>query len=286
MTSGEGAAGGSAGAEAGAGRVGDVNSAAGIRARGLTLNRGRKRVLDGVDLDVPPSGVLGLVGPNGSGKTTLLRCLYGSLDPDAGSVMVGDRALGSIPRKHLAREIAVVTQEQESDIPIRVADLVMLGRLPYLGATARPRAEDERIVEAALDSLGALDLAPRDVQSLSGGERQRALIARALAQETPYLFLDEPTNHLDVRYQYELLNLVANREGSTVVVLHDLNLAARYCDRLVLLDHGGVVAAGTPDEILLPEVLEPVYRTRVDRVDVHGRIVLLFDTFKEDQEPK
>ncbi|WP_448854821.1 ABC transporter ATP-binding protein [Corynebacterium frankenforstense] len=252
-----------------------------MRARGLTLDRGRKRVLDGVDLDVPPSGVLGLVGPNGSGKTTLLRCLYGSLAPDAGSVTVGGRTLGSIPRKQLAREIAVVAQEQESDIPIRVADLVMLGRLPYLGATARPRAEDERIVEAALDSLGALDLAPRDVQSLSGGERQRALIARALAQETPYLFLDEPTNHLDVRYQYELLKLVANREGSTVVVLHDLNLAARYCDRLVLLDHGGVVAAGTPDEILLPEVLAPVYRTRVDRVDVRGRIVLLFDTFKE-----
>ena len=162
-----------------------MSDAAGIRARGLTLDRGRKRVLDGVDLDVPPSGVLGLVGPNGSGKTTLLRCLYGSLDPDAGSVTVGDRALGSITRKQLAREIAVVTQEQESDIPIRVADLVMLGRLPYLGATAHPRAEDERIVEAALDSLGALDLAPRDVQSLSGGERQRALIARALAQETP-----------------------------------------------------------------------------------------------------
>ncbi|AIG64650.1 histidinol phosphatase [Corynebacterium atypicum] len=253
-----------------------------ITACGITVDRGGTRVLDGVDLEVFPQETLGLVGPNGSGKTTLLRCLFGAVSPTAGTVTIDGVAVHDWGRRELARTLAVVTQEHESDIPIRVAELVMLGRLPHLGLTTKPGEEDEEIVAEALASLGALHLATRDMLSLSGGERQRALIARSLAQRTPYIFLDEPTNHLDVRYQYDLLDLLAHKQGSTTVVLHDLNLAAEYCDRIVLLDSGRVVKTGTPDEVFRPEVLEPVYRAPVERLDVNGRIVLLFSKANDE----
>ena len=151
----------------------------------------------------------------------------------------------------------------------------MLGRLPHQGFTAQATSTDRRIVVDALESVGLTDLASRDVAVLSGGERQRALIARALAQQTRHVLLDEPTNHLDIRFQQEVLELVSGLPGAAVV-LHDLNLAARYCDRIVVLERGRVVASGRPEEVLTPEVLEPVYGVRVKRVELDGEMHLLF----------
>ncbi|MDT9594987.1 ABC transporter ATP-binding protein [Nocardioides zeae] len=247
-----------------------------IEGRGLGHRYGDVVVVDGVDIRVPPGGTVGLVGPNGSGKTTLLRTLYGSLRPVTGSVEIDGVDVDRVGRKELARQVAVVVQEHSGDLPMRVADLVLLGRLPHQGVSSRPSAADLAVATAALERVGALHLAPREYAGLSGGEKQRVLIARALTQEAEHLLLDEPTNHLDIRYQHEVLDLVAHLPASVVVVLHDLNLAARYCDHLVLLQRGRVVAQGTPDEVLVPEVLEPVYEVGVRRVDLDGEIHLLF----------
>ncbi|WP_420098702.1 ABC transporter ATP-binding protein [Corynebacterium sp.] len=249
-----------------------------ITAENLHVTVGGTRALAGVSLTVPDTGTVGLVGPNGSGKTTLLRTLYGAVAPTQGRVLLDGTDLSSLRRRDIALAVAVVAQERDatsSGMPMSVADLAMLGRLPHQGLGSQTTGHDRAVVTGALDAVGMTDLARRDLADLSGGERQRALIARALAQQTRHILLDEPTNHLDVRYQHEILEMVSGLPGSAVV-LHDLNLAARYCTHVVMLDHGHVVAEGTPDEVLVPAVLEPVYQRPVTRVDVGGEITLIF----------
>ncbi len=255
-----------------------------IDARGLRFARGDRVVVDAVDLVAEPGRVVGIVGPNGSGKTTLLRLLYAALAPLEGEVLIDRDELARLGRREVARRIAVVTQEPDPELPISVAESVLLGRLPHRSALARPSRQDRAVVTACLQRVGAEQLAQRAVTSLSGGERQRVLIARALAQDAAQLLLDEPTNHLDIRYQHETLRLVRELGRTTVVVLHDLNLAAAYCDTLVLLDQGRVVASGGVGEVLVPEVIEPVYGIRVERIDRNDRVHLIF-THPHDRVP-
>ncbi|EIE99243.1 ABC transporter ATP-binding protein [Saccharomonospora glauca] len=233
-------------------------------------------VLDTVRLTARPGRITGLIGPNGSGKTTLLRTLHAALTPRSGLVSLDEDPLSALPPRQRARRLAVVAQEQSTEVPLTVAETVLLGRSVHLTAFQRYSAADHEIAASALRRVGARHLADRVFGELSGGEKQRVLIARALAQRADHLLLDEPTNHLDIRYQHEVLQLVRTLAVTTVVVLHDLNLAARYCDELVLLDHGEVRAAGAPDEVLRPEVLEPVYRIGVRRVFSDGGLHLLF----------
>ncbi|GAB1515236.1 ABC transporter ATP-binding protein [Actinophytocola sp. KF-1] len=247
-----------------------------ITAESVSFGYGPGLVLDGVVVSVAPGQVVGLIGPNGSGKTTLLRTLYAALTPRAGLVTVDRTPVGDLAPRDLARRLSVVAQEGASELPLTVTDTVLLGRAPHLTTFQRPGRDDHRIAAAALTRVGARHLAGRVFAGLSGGEKQRVLIARALAQQTYHLLLDEPTNHLDIRYQHEVLRLVRRLEVTTVVVLHDLNLAARYCDELVLLDAGRVAAAGTPDAVLRPEVLEPVYGIGVRRVTTDDGLQLLF----------
>lgn len=239
-----------------------------IEACGLEFGYRATPVVRGVDLRAVPGRVLGLIGPNGSGKTTLLRLLHGSLRPQSGTVRIDGLDVTRASAREVARRVAVVVQEHGGDLPLRVADMVLLGRVPHSSTFTRTDVEDHRIATAALERVGALPLATRGFAGLSGGEKQRVLIARALAQQTPHLLLDEPTNHLDVRYQHEVLQLLRGLPATVVVVLHDLNLAATYCDDLLLLDRGTVAAHGTPREVLVPEVLEPVYGIRVRRVEL------------------
>ncbi|WP_433533148.1 ABC transporter ATP-binding protein [Micromonospora sp. CA-263727] len=223
-----------------------------------------------------PGRVLGLIGPNGSGKTTLLRLLYGALRSGTGGVLVDGDELSALPSREAARRLAVVVQETGGETALTVAELVLLGRGPHLSTFQRTGRIDHEIAARCLARVGAAHLGPRAFAQLSGGERQRVLIARALAQQATHLLLDEPTNHLDIRYQHEVLRLVRDLDTCAVVVLHDLNLAARYCDDLVLLGRGGVAAAGTTDEVLVPSVLEPVYGIGIQRLDLDGAIHLLF----------
>ncbi|WP_127572103.1 ABC transporter ATP-binding protein [Georgenia faecalis] len=247
-----------------------------IEARGVCFRYGSAPVLRDVGITARDGKVLGLLGPNGSGKTTLLRTLYGSLRPESGTVSIDDDDVARLSTRELARRIAVVVQEHGGDLPVTVADLVLLGRTPHRGSFAQTTADDLDIAADALERVGAIHLAGRPFAGLSGGERQRVLVARALAQAAGHLLLDEPTNHLDVRYQHEVLDLVRGLGTTVVVVLHDLNLAAVYCDEVVLLEDGQVRAAGTPDEVLVPDILEPVYEVRVRRVEIEGGFQLAF----------
>jgi iron complex transport system ATP-binding protein len=268
-----------------------------IEADRLSWSYGDAAVLRAVSLATAPGRLLGLIGPNGSGKTTLLRLLYGALASPTGTVSVDGRPLAGMRPRETAQRLAVVVQESGGESSLTVAEMVLLGRTPHLATFQRTTERDHEIATEALRRVGAGHLATRAFAGLSGGERQRVLIARALTQQASHLLLDEPTNHLDIRYQHEVLGLLARlvRDlGTTsVVVLHDLNLAARYCDDLVLLGGGagdaggGIVAAGPTGEVLEPAVLEPVYGIGVQRVEHAGELHLHFHPFPEpDTQPE
>nr|WP_269327298.1 ABC transporter ATP-binding protein [Kineosporia mesophila] len=237
---------------------------------------GKTPVVDDVSITARTGRVLGLIGPNGSGKTTLLRLLYGSLRPSAGAVSVDGRPLERLTARETAQHLAVVVQENGGETTMTVAEMVLLGRGPHLGNFSRTSTHDEEIAWTALQRVGALHLASRSFAGLSGGEKQRVLIARALTQQASHLLLDEPTNHLDIRYQHEILALVAELETSVVVVLHDLNLAARYCDDLVLLENGRLAGAGDADEVIDSDLIERVYGIGVERIEHRGQNHLIF----------
>jgi iron complex transport system ATP-binding protein len=248
-----------------------------IVASGIELRFGATEVLSGVHLATRPGQVIGLIGPNGSGKSSLLRCLYGMLRPYRGAVLIDDQAIESISRRSIARTIAVVAQDAAGDgFDITVGEFVLLGRHVHRGDHHGFTPEDHQITLDALDRVNLSELVDRRLSELSGGERQRVMIARCLAQESSVMLLDEPTNHLDIRYQHDILTLVRGLGLDTIVVLHDLNLANRYCNHVVLLDSGSVVRAGTPDEVLCSEVLEPVYGVEVRRLADGPQIILAF----------
>ncbi len=257
-----------------------------LKATNLSFSYGQKRVLNEVSLTFNDGEIVGLIGPNGSGKTTLLRCLYGALRPDTGQVEVDGQRLGSLRQMQIAQRIAVVVQEVSRDLPLTVADVVLMGRTPHHRPFQRQTETDWEIATDALVQVGALDLAQRQFSSLSGGEKQRVLIARGLTQQCPYLLLDEPTNHLDIHYQHEVLRLVQQLAPTSVVVLHDLNLAAQYCDRLVLLDRGEMVAYGTPSEVLRPELLELIYLVKMEMVTNRNEDLQLLFTHRDSAQPQ
>ncbi|TDC78365.1 ABC transporter ATP-binding protein [Streptomyces hainanensis] len=219
---------------------------------------GRSLVRD-LSLEAGAGRVTGLVGPNGSGKSTALRCVYRALAPTRGAVRLDDRDLLALPRRESARSVAALTQENGSELDFTAREIVALGRTPHLRGNQAPGARERELCRRAMADLDVLHLADRGVLTLSGGERQRVLAARALVQEPAVLVLDEPTNHLDIRHQIRLLSLL-RRTGTTVlVVLHDLNLAAAACDRIGVLADGTLVAAGTPREVLTPELVRDVF---------------------------
>ena len=234
-----------------------------LHARGLTRTAGGRTILGGVDLAVTPGERLGVIGPNGSGKSTLLRLLAGIDRPSAGEVLLDGRPLQRMSRRQIARRLAFVEQQAETAERLTVRDAVELGRTPHLGALRPFSAADHAIVDAALARVELAPLAARLWDTLSGGERQRTHIARALAQEPSILLLDEPTNHLDVRHQMALLELVRRLPLTAVMALHDLNHAALYCDRLLLLRAGRPEALGPPADVLTPAVIRTVFGVEI-----------------------
>ncbi|MDQ1083957.1 MULTISPECIES: ABC transporter ATP-binding protein [Microbacterium] len=250
-----------------------------LETREVRWTRGGALVVDGVSLRPDAGSTVGLLGPNGSGKSSLLRLLQGAARPDDGDVLLDDRPLASWRRRDVARAVAVVTQHAETDADIVVRDVVRLGRTPHRPVWGGSTTGDEQAVDAALERVGLTDKADRLWHTLSGGERQRAQIARALAQEPRELLLDEPTNHLDIRHQLEILALVSALPVTSVIALHDLNLAATYCDTVLVLREGAVVAAGAPADVLTPALIADVYgvRARVFPDAESKRATILFD---------
>jgi iron complex transport system ATP-binding protein len=223
--------------------------------------------LDGVSIEVEPGSLHAVLGPNGSGKSTLMRALLGTVPLESGEARIGDRPVAAWPRRELARAVGVVTQSEPTAFPIRVRDLVAMGRYPHLGPLATESPRDREIVQDALARCDVAEFADREVGTLSGGEHQRVRIARALTQEPRALVLDEPTASLDIRHEMEILRLLrrsADEGMAVLLVTHHLDMAARFADRILLLDRGREAAHGAPEDVLRAETLERVYGWPVD----------------------
>jgi len=233
-----------------------------MEAEGLVLRYGAATVLDRVGLTVERGGIVGVIGPNGAGKSTLFRILAGLAEPDAGTVRFDGRLLSDWRRRDLARQIAYLPQNAATHWPLPVARLVALGRLPHLSAWQVPSRRDGAAVEAAMVAADVVALADRRVDTLSAGERARVLLARALAVEAPLLLADEPVAGLDPYHQLRVMELLQGtaRQGAAVaVVLHDLTLAARFCDRVLVLRAGEVLADGAPRDAMTAEIMHEAY---------------------------
>ncbi len=240
-----------------------------LKIRNLTCGYEQGFFLKDISFDVNDGELMGIIGPNGSGKSTLLRAISRLLKPMRGEIFLKGEEIGRMKFRELARRISVVSQStKEIMLNFTVREYILLGRTPYRKRFQILESKiDERIVSKVMSLTDIASLSKRNIKELSGGERQRAIIARALAQEPELLLLDEPTTHLDIGHQIEILDLVKglNRKNNltVIVVLHDLNLASLYCDRLLLLKEGKIHSVGSPEEIFTYSVIEEVYKTPV-----------------------
>ena len=249
--------------------------------RDLAFSYASTPVLEDVSLEAVGGEILGIVGPNGSGKSTLLKCINQVLGPRAGVVLLDGSDLSTLTRREIARHVGVVPQDAGVGFPFTVMDLVLMGRTPHLGPLDIEGPGDLEAAERAMRATGVEQLADRLVTEISGGERQRVIIARTLCQETEVLLLDEPTLHLDINHQLEVLELIRaladERDLVVLMATHDLSLASRYCDRILLLDAGRIGAAGTSREVLTPENLRRVYgiEAHISRHEPSGSLVII-----------
>ena len=239
-----------------------------LRAESIGFSYGGRPVLEGVSLDVPEGRLTGIVGPNGAGKSTLLRCLGGLLRPASGRVLLDGRDLASMPRRAVARAVGVVPQSSHPAFPASVAHFVGLGRFARERPLVGPGAEDEAAVRRCLAEMDVLHLADRGIDELSGGEFRRVLLAQVLAQEPSVLLFDEPVQELDLRHGLEVMDFArafSRRPGAAAaVVLHDLGLAARWCDSLAILHRGRIAAIGAPADVLTPAALRDAWGVEAD----------------------
>ena len=253
-----------------------VENTVGIEARGVGVSLDGHRILTGIDLTVSPGEVVALVGPNGAGKSTLLAAISGDVPTDAGSITIAGRALGSYKHLELARERAVLTQDNQLSFPFTVGQVVSMGRSPW---TRTDRFdEDEAAIAEAMLAMDIDQLATRRFTSLSGGEKARVSLARVLAQRTPIVMLDEPTASLDLRHQEDVMRAVrtlASAGTAVLVVVHDLSLAAAYADRVAIIAGGTLVAAGPPQQVLTAPQVSSVYGLPVEVSLSSGRPVVV-----------
>lgn len=219
-----------------------------------------KTLVQDVSFQAETNKVTGLVGGNGSGKSTVLKTIGRISRPSTGDVTLDNVNIwDSMNARHFARRVAVLGQERDLEISFSVRDVVISGRTPHIGSFSRLTNRDHLVIAAAVDRTSIEHLLGRDFASLSGGEKQRVLLARALSQEPQVLILDEPTNHLDVRAQFELLDLVTTLDLTVLIAIHDLTLAAQYCDQLVVLQNGRITAQGKPLDVLTPDVIADTF---------------------------
>lgn len=242
-----------------------------IRSRDITQTLGGCEILKGVDIDVRSKKFIGIIGPNGSGKSTFLKCLYRTAKPTGGVIYFDGEAVDSLSYKESARKVAVVAQHNYYNFDFTVEQVVLMGRTPHKKLMERNYAEDYALAQKALETVGMADMKHRNFSTLSGGEQQRVILARALTQDTECLILDEPTNHLDIKYQLQLMSIVKGLNLTVVSAIHDLNIAAMYCDEIYAMKDGLIIKNGPPEAVLTPEFIKEVYEIEVDILKDEGR---------------
>ncbi|MBR6204750.1 MAG: ABC transporter ATP-binding protein [Candidatus Methanomethylophilaceae archaeon] len=240
----------------------------------VSVSKPKKRIVEAASLHVDEGEFVGLLGPNGSGKSTLLMTVYRTMKKESGEIVLGGERLEDLTLKESARMMSVVTQHNYYNFDFKVEEVVMMGRTPHKKTMEMDDDNDRLIVEEALRKVNMLEMKDRDFSSLSGGEQQRIILARSLAQQTPCLILDEPTNHLDVKYQLEVLDIVKQLGCTALCALHDLNLAAQYCDRIYILLNGKIIREGPPEEVITEDMIRDVYGVRAS-VDRHPKTGML-----------
>lgn len=238
---------------------------------------GSSPILKGVSLQVGHKELVGIIGPNGSGKSTLLKCLYRVLKPAGGAILLDGKPLEQHSFKESARQVAVVAQHNYYNFDFSVENVVLMGRAPHKRALERDSPRDHQIVAQALETVGMASFARRSFFTLSGGEQQRVVLARALAQDAPCLILDEPTNHLDIRFQLQFMDIVKSLDRTVISAIHDLNIAAMYCDRIYAVKGGEIVGCGTPRQLLTEDFIRAVYEVDAKVItDENGQIHVLY----------
>ena len=230
-----------------------------IQTDNIQVSFGSKTILHDISLAIQDKEFVGIIGPNGSGKSTFLKCLYRVLQPNGGKIFFDGTEMSSLSHRDTALKMAVVAQHSTVNFDFSVLEMVLMGRAPYKGLLDRDQIDDYEIARHALAQVGLSDFESRNFNTLSGGEQQRVILARALAQRTECLVLDEPTNHLDIKYQLELMTIVKRLDATVVSAIHDLNLAAIYCDRIIALKDGHIVCSGTPQDVLSSDTIRHIY---------------------------
>lgn len=248
-----------------------------ILAEAVKFFIGQKEILRGIDLELRPKEFLGIIGPNGSGKSTFLKCVYRVQRPSEGKIFFDGRLLDELSYRESALKLAVVAQHNYYNFDFSVLDVLLMGRSPHKKMLQRDNREDYEIAGKALATVGLAGFEKRNFSTLSGGEQQRAILARALTQQTECLVLDEPTNHLDIKYQLEIMDIVKGLGLTVAAAVHDLNIAAMYCDRLIAIQDGQVIGAGTPRELLTSDFIRALYGVESEvRIDAAGRMNIVY----------
>ena len=241
-----------------------------IRVEDLEKSLDGRKIIERINLSVKDKETVGIIGPNGSGKSTLLKCIYRVLEPELGKVFLGGDELRDLSVRESAMRQAVLAQHHSTGFDFTVLEVVLMGRSPYKGILERYNEDDFALAHKYLAFTGMERFAKNSFATLSGGEQQRVMLARALTQSTPCLILDEPTNHLDIRYQLQVMENVRQMNLTVIAAIHDLNIAAAYCDRLIAMRRGHIIREGTPRELLTEEFIYELY-------EVHARVVELDD---------
>ena len=249
-----------------------------ILAEAVKLFIGKQAILKGMDFHLHDKEFLGIIGPNGSGKSTFLKCIYRVQRPSEGTISLDGRPIDDFSYRESAQRLSVVSQQKIYSVDFPVLDVVLMGRSPHKKLLERDNLRDYELARKALGVVGMAAFEERSFSSLSGGEQQRVILARALAQQTECMILDEPTNHLDIKYQLQIMDIVKGLGLTVAAAIHDLNIAALYCDRLIAIKQGQVVGLGTPRELLTEEFIYDLYEVR-STVSIHpdtGRLNIVY----------
>lgn len=230
-----------------------------LQVNNLKFSIDNEEILKDISFDIKKGAFVGIIGPNGSGKSTLLKNIYRVYKPSSGKIILEERVLSKLKEKECAQKIAVLAQESNTYFDFTVEQIVKMGRYPYKSIFEDYSKEDLQIVRQTLQKVGLENDMNRTFSKLSGGEKQRALIARALVQNADFLILDEPTNHLDIGYQIQLMDLVKNLKMTTLAAIHDINLAAMYCDYLIVIHKGKIIKVGSPEEVITIALLKEIF---------------------------